>query len=262
MSELALMNEHIAPLVSNFAKQRVLDLNKEVVECRACPRLVEYRERVARVKKKRFLSFNYWGRPVPGFGDIAASILVIGLAPAPHGGNRTGRLFTGDRSADFLVKALFDAGYANQPGSIDVNDGLELHGVYMTAAVKCVPPNDRPTSEETSNCTQFLKSELEICNKSRVILCLGQFAYRSMMTLLRKNNLFISKIPRFEHGLKIHLLDGRKVVASYHPSPRNTQTGRLTADMFNSLLRKISKDLSRTSSSFADGNGGKQFNAV
>jgi uracil-DNA glycosylase family 4 len=199
------------------------------------------------VKKRQFLSCNYWGRPVPGFGDIAASIFVIGLAPAPHGGNRTGRVFTGDRSADFLVKALFDAGFANQSRSADLNDGLELYGVYMTAAVKCVPPNDRPTSEETSNCAHFLKSELEICKKSRIILCLGQFAYHSMMTLLRKNNLFISKIPRFEHGLKIHLQDGREVFASYHPSPRNTQTGRLTADMFNSLLRKISKDLSRTS---------------
>jgi uracil-DNA glycosylase family 4 len=198
------------------------------------------------MKKKQFLSWNYWGRPVPGFGDIAASILVIGLAPAPHGGNRTGRVFTGDRSADFLVKALFEAGYANRPSSIDANDGLELRGVYMTAAVKCVPPDNKPTSEEMSNCAHFLKSELEICNRSRVILCLGQFAYRSTMTLLTKNNLFTSRIPRFEHGLEINLLDGRKVVASYHPSPRNTQTGTLTADMFHSLLRKISKDLNRT----------------
>jgi len=205
--------------------------------------------RISRVgsacEEKRFLSCNYWGRPVPGFGDIAASILVIGLAPAPHGGNRTGRVFTGDRSADFLVKALFDAGYANQPRSVDVNDGLELQGVYITAAVKCVPPNDKPTSEETANCSHFLESELEICNKSKVILCLGQFAFRSTMTLLTKNNLFASKIPKFEHGLEVDLGDGRRVVASYHPSPRNTQTGTLTADMFNSLLRKISGDLSR-----------------
>src|SRR5437867_8340810 len=143
MSELALMNEDIVNPSSNFSKQRILDLNKEVVECRACRRLVEYRESVARVKKKRFLGWNYWGRPVPGFGDVAASIFVIGLAPAAHGGNRTGRVFTGDRSADFLVKALFEAGYANQSHSVDVNDGLKLNAVYMTAAVKCVPPNDR-----------------------------------------------------------------------------------------------------------------------
>jgi uracil-DNA glycosylase family 4 len=246
MSKLALMNQDSVDVISPSSTQRILDLNREVVECRACRRLVEYRELVARVKKKRFLSWNYWGRPVPGFGDIAASILVIGLAPAAHGGNRTGRVFTGDRSADFLVKALFDAGYANQSHSIDVNDRLELHGVYMTAAVKCVPPNDKPKTEEMSNCAHFLKSELEICNRSRVILCLGQFAYRSTMTLLTKNNLFTSKTPKFEHGLEINLLDGRKVVASYHPSPRNTQTGTLTADMFNSLLRRI-KDLNRTS---------------
>jgi len=245
MSEPALMNEDNA--TSNLAKQRIHNLNREVVDCRDCPRLVEYRESVASVKKKRFLSWNYWGRPVPGFGDIAASIIVIGLAPASHGGNRTGRVFTGDKSADFIVKSLFDAGYANQPRSVDVNDGLELHGVYMTAAVKCVPPKDKPTSEEMANCAHFLKSELEICNKSRVILCLGRFAYRSTMTLLRKNNLFTSRIPGFEHGLEIYLPDGRKVVASYHPSPRNTQTGKLTAGMFNSLLRKLGKDLSRTS---------------
>jgi uracil-DNA glycosylase family 4 len=246
MSELALMNEDIVHATSNLSKQRILDLNEEVVGCRACARLVGYRELVARVKKRRFLSWNYWGRPVPGFGDVAASILVIGLAPAAHGGNRTGRVFTGDRSADFLVKSLFDVGYANQPRSVDVNDGLKLHGVYITAAVKCVPPNDKPTSEEMSNCAHFLKSELKICDKSRVILCLGQFAYRSTMTLLTRNSLFSSKIPRFEHGLEINLLDGRKVVASYHPSPRNTQTGTLTRDMFNSLLRRIHKNLSRT----------------
>ncbi len=241
------MNPDSVEATSPLARQRLMVLNKEVVECGACPRLVKYRETVARVKKKQFLSWNYWGRPVPGFGDIAAAILVIGLAPAPHGGNRTGRVFTGDRSADFLVRALFDAGYANQPRSIDVNDGLELHGVYMTAAVKCAPPDNKPTSKEMSNCAHFLKSELEICNRSRVILCLGQFAYRSTMTLLKKTNLFTPRVPKFEHGLEIDLLGGGKVFASYHPSPRNTQTGTLTADMFNSLLRRISKSLGHSS---------------
>src|SRR5713101_4437963 len=247
MSKAMITNSGSIDGTSQSAEERLLSLNRAVVECRVCPQLVNYRESVAKIKKKQFLSWNYWGKPVPGFGDIKAPIMVIGLAPAPHGGNRTGRVFTGDRSADFLVKAFFEAGYANRPRSVDANDGLELHGVYMTAAVKCVPPDNRPTSEEMSNCAHFLKSELEICDWSRVILCLGQFAYRSTMTLLTKNNLFTSRIPRFEHGLEINLLDVRKVVASYHPSPRNTQTGTLTADMFNSLLRKISKDLNCTS---------------
>ncbi len=240
-------NSYSIDRTSPFAKERLLSLNKEVVECRVCPRLVNYRESVAKVRKKQFLNWNYWGRPVPGFGDIKAPIIVIGLAPAPHGGNRTGRVFTGDRSADFLVKAFFEAGYANQPRSVDANDGLELHGVYMTAAVKCVPPDNKPTIEEMSNCAHFLKSELEICDRSRVILCLGQFAYRSTMILLKQNNLFFNKIPKFEHGLEIDLSDGRKVFASYHPSPRNTQTGTLTANMFNSLLDRINKSLRRSS---------------
>jgi len=247
MSKATITNSGSIDGTPPSAKDRLLPLNKEVVECRVCPRLVNYRESVAKVKRKQFLSWNYWGRPVPGFGDIESPIIVIGLAPAPHGGNRTGRVFTGDRSADFLVKAFFEAGYANQPRSVDANDGLQLHGVYMTAAVKCVPPDNKPTTEEISNCAHFLKSELEICNRSRVILCLGQLAYRSTMILLKQDNLFSYKIPKFEHGIEIGLSDGRKVFASYHPSPRNTQTGTLTANMFNSLLVRINKSLGRSS---------------
>ncbi len=247
MSKAVLRKLGSIDVTPRSSRKRLFILNGQVIQCRECPRLVKYRESVARIKKKQFSSWDYWGRPVPGFGDTAAPVLVVGLAPAPHGGNRTGRVFTGDRSADFLVRSFFEAGYANQPRSVDVNDGLELRGVYMTAAVKCVPPNNKPTSEEMSNCAHFLKSEFEICNRSRVILCLGQFAYRSTMTLLKRNNLFTSKIPRFEHGLEIDLLDGRKVVASYHPSPRNTQTGTLTRQMFNSLLRKIRESLDHSS---------------
>jgi len=247
MSKATITNSDSIYGTPSSAKDRLLSLNKEVVECRVCPRLVNYRESVAKVKKKQFLKWNYWGRPVPGFGDIKAPIIVIGLAPAPHGGNRTGRVFTGDRSADFLVKAFFEAGYANHPRSVDANDGLELHGIYVTAAVKCVPPDNKPTIEEMSNCAHFLRSELEICNRSRVILCLGQFAYRSTMILLKQDNLFSDKIPKFEHGLEIDLSDGRKVFASYHPSPRNTQTGTLTPNMFDSLLDRINKSLGRSS---------------
>jgi uracil-DNA glycosylase len=221
--------------------RNLADLSLQIVNCRDCPRLVSYRELVAKAKKAQFSSWNYWGRPVPGFGDTTALILVVGLAPAPHGGNRTGRVFTGDRSAEFLVKALFKAGYANQPESTEVNDGLELQGLYVTAAVKCVPPNNKPTAEEISNCSRFLTSELRMLSNVEVILCLGRVAYQSTMTLLKENNLFRSKIPKFEHGLELDLVDGRSVIASYHPSPRNTQTGTLTSKMFDSLLLRVKR---------------------
>lgn len=215
------------------------ELNRQVVKCTDCPRLVRYRESVAEAKKPQFSTWTYWARPVPGFGDASAAILVVGLAPAPHGGNRTGRVFTGDKSAEFLVNALFKTGYANQPESTDVDDGLELRRLYVTAAVKCVPPDNKPTADEISNCSRFLTSELRLLKCVRVILCLGQVAYHSVMTLMRKNNLFQSKIPKFEHGLELDLVDGRKVIVSYHPSPRNTQTGTLTSKMFNSLLLRV-----------------------
>lgn len=236
MNEIKSLARTLLPIVQNLS-----DLNRQVVHCTDCPRLVAYRESVAKAKKPQFSSWNYWGRPVPGFGDVAARTLVVGLAPAPHGGNRTGRVFTGDRSAEFLVKALFKAGYANQPESPDVNDGLELQGLYMTAALKCVPPDNKPTAEELSNCSRFLTSELRMLSSIKVILCLGQIAYQSIMTLLRENNLFPSKIPKFEHGLELDLADGRKVIASYHPSPRNTQTGTLTSKMFHSLLLRVKR---------------------
>ena len=210
-----------------------------MVNCYDCPRLVSYRELVAKDKKPQFSSWDYWGRPVPGFGDVGARVLVIGLAPAPHGGNRTGRVFTGDKSAGFLMRALFKAGFANQPDSTSVNDGLELQGLYLTAAVKCVPPENKPSVEEISNCSRFLASELSLLKRVVVILCLGQLAYHSTMLLLVTNNLFHSRIPKFEHGLELELVDGRKVIVSYHPSPRNTQTGMLTSKMFDSVLHRV-----------------------
>ena len=209
-----------------------------MVNCYDCPRLVSYRELVAKDKKPQFSSWDYYGRPVPGFGDVDAEILVVGLAPAPHGGNRTGRVFTGDKSAEFLMRALFKAGYANRPDSKTVNDGSELSGLYMTAAVKCVPPKNKPTAEEISNCSRYLASELRLLKRVIVVLCLGQVAYHSTMLLLVRINLFQSRIPKFEHGLELGLVDGRKVIASYHPSPRNTQTGTLTSKMFDSILHK------------------------
>jgi len=208
-------------------------LRQEVVECRRCPRLVEWREKVAAEKRAAFRHWDYWGRPVPGFGDAHAELLVVGLAPAAHGGNRTGRVFTGDRSGDWLYRALHRAGYANQPNSDHRDDGLRLTGAYVAAAVRCAPPGNRPTTEERDNCLPYLERELKLLKAVRVILPLGVFAYLvvSRLTGLRPR-------PRFGHGVEARLSDGRIVVCSYHPSQRNTFTAKLSQEMFDAVFRR------------------------
>jgi uracil-DNA glycosylase family 4 len=205
--------------------------------------LVEYREEVARNKRREFLDWEYWGRPVPGFGDPYASLLIVGLAPAAHGGNRTGRVFTGDRSGDFLYKAFYKMGLANQPTSQNSEDGLKLNGAYVTAAVKCAPPDNKPSTEETSNCSEYLASEVDSLRDLKAILCLGQFAFNAVMRTIR-NKYSLPKSPaKFGHGRRLRLGDGIPVIiCSYHPSPRNTQTGKLTEKMFVSVLRKTLRD--------------------
>ncbi len=223
-----------------FADQPLLQLRDEVVECRRCPRLVEYRERVARTMKKGFLDWDYWGRPVPGFGDPEASLMIVGLAPAAHGGNRTGRVFTGDRSGDFLVENLHRAGFANQPVSRDRYDGLILRGAYVTAAVKCAPPANKPTPLETTNCSPYLSREVEGLRNVRAVLCLGEFAFRSVVNVFTSIYSIGLVSEKFRHGLELKLGDQLpKIFASYHPSPRNTQTGKLTEEMFLLLLRRV-----------------------
>lgn len=226
-----------------IAREQTLgSLRREIVGCRLCPRLVRFREDVALVKKKRFAGCVYWGRPVPGFGDPEARLLIVGLAPAAHGGNRTGRVFTGDRSGDFLIDALHRAGYANHSGSISRRDGLRLKGVYLTAAVKCAPPDNEPMTSEFENCASYLSRELQILDNIRAILCLGRFAYNSASLVLRTRYRTVEPLPPFRHGLETNLGDGSPTVfASYHPSPRNTQTGKLTMSRFLSLLSRISK---------------------
>src|SRR5213596_905026 len=162
----------------------LLKVRNQVVDCRRCPRLVRYREEVAREKRKEFLGWNYWGKPVPGFGDPNASLLIVGLAPAAHGGNRTGRVFTGDSSGDFLYNALYKTGLANQPTSQNLEDGLELKGAYMTAAVKCAPPDNKPSTEETTNCSAYLASEIDSLRDLKTILCLGQFAFNAVIRII------------------------------------------------------------------------------
>ena len=209
------------------------ELTDEVVRCRRCPRLVAWREQVAAERRAAYRSDVYWGRPVPGFGDPAARIAIVGLAPAAHGGNRTGRIFTGDRSGDWLFAALFRAGLANQPTSVAVDDGLELTGAYVLAAVRCAPPQNRPTPAERDNCGPFLRRELDLLEDVRVVVVLGQFAYQVVTHLLG-----VRPRPVFGHGTEATAPGGRVVLCSYHPSQQNTFTGKLTEPMLDDVFSR------------------------
>lgn len=208
-------------------------VSSEVVSCRACPRLVEWREAVGAAPRASFRGERYWARPVPGFGDPAARVVLVGLAPAAHGGNRTGRVFTGDRSGEWLYRALWRAGFANQPQSVSREDGLRLTGAYVTAAVRCAPPANKPTVDERDTCRPFLVRELALLDQRRVTVALGQFAYDVMAQLsgLRPR-------PRFGHAVEVALPDGTTLLCSYHPSQQNTFTGTLTEPMFDAVFTR------------------------
>ncbi len=208
-------------------------LRADVIACRACPRLVDWREQVAREKRAAFRDEEYWGRPVPGFGDPNARLVVIGLAPAAHGANRTGRMFTGDRSGDFLYAALHRAGYANQPEAVHRGDGLALRDAFITAPVKCAPPTNKPTPAERDACRPYFERELALLAAARVFLVLGGFGYRVIA-----QELGIRPRPPFAHGLEVPLADGRAVVCSYHVSQQNTFTGKLTEEMIDAVLER------------------------
>jgi len=216
------------------------ELAAEVVACRACPRLVAWREAVAAAPRAAFRGQEYWARPLPGFGDPDPWLVIVGLAPAAHGGNRTGRIFTGDRSADFLVAALHRAGLASQPESVSADDGLELLGCRMTAAVRCAPPDNRPTPEERARCRPYLVRELDLCPSADVLLALGGVAWEAVLRALAPPRPW----PRFAHGAEAPL-GGRVLVGSYHPSQQNTFTGRLTAPMLDTVLARA-RGLSET----------------
>lgn len=205
----------------------------DVTTCRACPRLVAWREEVAQVKRAAFANDEYWGRPVPGFGDPEARVVVVGLAPAAHGANRTGRMFTGDRSGDFLYAALHRTGFANQSESVGVDDGLELQDVWITSPVKCAPPANKPTPSERDACSPFLDRELDLLRHAKVFVPLGQFGYEALCRYLS-----VRPRPKFGHGVEVELGDGRSIVASFHVSQQNTFTGRLTEAMFDSVLMR------------------------
>ncbi|HZU81065.1 MAG TPA: uracil-DNA glycosylase [Acidimicrobiales bacterium] len=218
-----------------LARRRELlaELTAEVVECRRCPRLVAWREQVARDRRAAFADEVYWGRPVPGFGDPRARIVLVGLAPAAHGGNRTGRVFTGDRSGDWLFAALWRAGLANQPTSVSADDGLRMRDAYVVAAVRCAPPANKPTPDERDRCAPYLRRELALLADARVLVALGGFAYQVLAA-----ELGLRPRPRFGHGVEAPLPDGRVVVCSYHPSQQNTFTGTLTEDMLDDVFER------------------------
>lgn len=223
------------PNRSDDTSKRLTLLNDRIVVCRLCPRLVEWRERVAHEKRASFKDESYWGKAVPNFGDMNAERLVVGLAPAAHGGNRTGRLFTGDRSGDWIFRALHKAGAASQAESTRIGDGLVLEGVYMSPAVHCAPPDNKPLPMEIENCRVYLKELLELRNW-RAVLCLGQIGWNEFFRT------YGEKTPKFGH-LMVHRIDnGPKVVGSYHPSQQNTFTGRLTEEMLDAAVKEFLHD--------------------
>ena len=208
-------------------------VRNEIIACRKCPRLVEWREEVARVKRKAYLDQEYWGKPVPGFGDPKARIVVVGLAPGAHGSNRTGRNFTGDASGGFLYPALYRAGFANQPSALSRDDGLALNDLYLTASARCAPPANKPSPEELHNCQPYLERELEIL-KPQVIVCLGRIAFERILKIYSIRN----SAWKFGHGALFQMEHGTWLLCSYHPSQQNTLTGKLTVKMFDEIWAK------------------------
>ena len=214
-------------------------LHAELIDCRACPRLVAWREEAARIKVRRFRDWTYWARPVPGFGDAAAGLLIVGLAPAAHGGNRTGRIFTGDSSGDFLFAALHRAGLANQPTSVRRDDGLALRGVYITAPVHCAPPANKPDPSELDNCAHWLDRELALLPDIRVVLALGAIGWNALLKYFARGGLAIQRPrPKFGHGAEYALKPRLTLLGSYHVSQQNTNTGKLTPQMFDAVLAR------------------------
>jgi uracil-DNA glycosylase family 4 len=213
------------------------ELEKEIISCERCPRLRSFCLRVARERTRQFREWEYWGRPLPGFGDPYAEILILGLAPAAHGGNRTGRMFTGDSSGDWLIRALYSVGLANQPHSTHRDDGLKLRHVYITASVRCAPPGNRPTAQEVANCRPFLVRELELLADVRVVVALGRLAFENYLKTMGER----LRAFEFRHCCVYQVPRGRYLIASYHPSRQNTQTGRLKWDDWVKVFRLASK---------------------
>lgn len=210
-------------------------LNEQAVACERCPRLIAHCRHIAEVKRKAYLDDEYWGRPVPNFGDWKSRLLIVGLAPGAHGANRTGRMFTGDRSGDWLYRALHKAGFANQPESIDANDGLKLSGAAISNACRCAPPDNKPTREEVENCREWFDQTVDLL-PVRVFLALGQIGWRSVVDLAMSRGWYAGRLPKFGHTAEVELTGGRTLLGSFHPSQQNTFTGRLTEEMFDRVF--------------------------
>lgn len=234
-----------ARMGSDAKAESIASLQDRIITCHLCPRLVEWRETVAREKVRRFADQEYWAKPVPSFGDPRARLLVLGLAPAAHGGNRTGRIFTGDRSGDWLFRALHKAGFANQPASVDRDDGLRLRDCYVTAAVRCAPPQNKPLPQENANCRPYLLRELELLKRVRVIVALGRFAFDAAIASIGLQARS-SRRPEFKHAGELRLTRGVTLLASFHPSQQNTFTGRLTEPMFDRVFTRARKIIDET----------------
>ena len=224
-----------------YLNSQIVNLNKKIIACKKCKRLKNFREKIAKNKRKQFMNEKYWGKPITGFGDLNGKILLVGLAPAAHGGNRTGRVFTGDRSADFLYKCLHKAKMSNQPTSEYKNDGLKLYNTYVTTSLKCVPPGDKPTPHELKTCFKYFKQEIDLLKNVKVIVALGKIAFDSCLTFYKKNYNFKNKKYIFIHGAKYKLPDQKVLISSYHPSPRNVNTKRINIDKMLNLFNSVKK---------------------
>jgi len=217
-------------------------LNREVIGCTRCARLVAYRQQVAREKRRAYRDWEYWGKPVPGFGDPDARVLIMGLAPGAHGSNRTGRPFTGDASGNFMYPVLYETGFASQPTATDRNDGLKLNDLYITAAVRCALPDNKPLLHELAECSIFLDRELAGLDKVTVVVALGKIGFDAYLNYLKRRGLLPSRQPYlFKHGAHYQMPDGKVLLASYHPSNQNTQTGKLTREMFVKIFKQAAR---------------------
>ena len=221
-------------------------LHEEIVNCTRCPRLVAYREKIAREKRKAYLDWEYWGRPVPGFGDPRARVLILGLAPGAHGSNRTGRPFTGDASGKFMYPILHKVGFASQPNAEHRNDGLKLIDCYITAAIRCAPPDNKPLLSELVNCSPYLDREVMLLKRLKVVVALGKIGFDAYLGFLKRRKIMPGRNGiAFAHGARYDMPNGIVLMASYHPSNQNTATGKLTAEMFEAVFRDVKKIASR-----------------